>query len=107
IGVVVLLLLNAVTLFILFHMHVDQRDHLKHEGEGPANFIIDRLRLDASQQKQFADLRHDHQDFARKHHDEERKLHDAYFDLLKTDNPDKIKMDSIASLMASQHKELE
>jgi protein CpxP len=107
IGLVLLLLLNAVTLFILFHMHLSQRDHEKHEGEGPANFIVEQLRLDANQQKQFADLRHQHQDFARKTHEEGKKLHDAYFELLKTDNPDKTKADSIATLIAAHQKELE
>jgi len=107
IGLVVLLLLNAVTLFILFHMHLAQKQHADREGEGPANFIVEQLRLDANQQKQFAELRHQHQDFARKTHEEGKKLHDAYFELLKTDDPDKTKVDSIASLMASHQKELE
>jgi len=107
IGIAVLLLLNAVTLFILFHMHFAQKQHADHEGEGPANFIVDQLRLDANQQKQFADLRHHHQDFARKTHEESKKLHDAYFELLKMDNPDNTKVDSIASLMAAHQKESE
>jgi len=107
IGLVALLLLNAVTLFILFHMHLDQRDHEKRQGEGPANFIVDQLRLDENQQKQFADLRREHQDFSRKNHEDEKDLHKAYFDLLKTDSPDKTKVDSIATLMANHHKELE
>lgn len=107
IGIISLLLLNAVTLFILFRVHLDQKDHHPQGGEGPANFIVDQLRLDANQQKQFADLRHEHQDFVRNHHEEEKNLHDAYFNLLKTDHPDKAKVDSIAGLMASHHKELE
>ena len=107
ISIILLLALNAITLFIVFHMHLGQKKHDIHEGEGPANFIIEQLKLDDAQQKQFADLRHQHQDFARTAHEEERKLHDAYFNLLKTDNPDKVKVDSIAALMASHQKELE
>jgi periplasmic protein CpxP/Spy len=106
IGIVGLLLLNAVTLFILFRMQ-GEKDHQGREGGGPANFIVDQLRLDENQQKQFADLRHAHQDFVRKHHGEEKNLHDAYFNLLKTDHPDKTQVDSIAGLMANKHKELE
>lgn len=107
VALIVLLILNAVSLFILFHDHLGKNDHQLHNGEGPANYIIEQLKLDATQQKQFADLRREHQDFTRKFHDEDRKLHDAYFDLLKTDNPDKTKVDSIASLMSVQHKQLE
>ena len=106
VGLVLLLLLNAITLFILFHMHIDQ-GHEEHEGKGPANFIVEQLRLDETQQKQFADLRQQHQDFAKTAHEKEKALHDAYFNLLKTDNPDKAKVDSLATLMAAQHKELE
>ena len=108
IAVIILLLLNAVTLFIVFHDHLDQKKHEEpRRDEGPANYIVDQLRLDAAQQKQFADLRHEHQDFARKHHEEEKELHEAYFNLLKTDQPDKAKVDSIAALMSNNHKELE
>jgi Spy/CpxP family protein refolding chaperone len=106
VGLVLLLLLNAITLFLLIHMHLD-RAHVKHEGEDPANFIIEQLRLDANQQKQFADLRHQHQEFSRTAHEKEKELHDAYFSLLKTDNPDKAKVDSMTTLMAAHHKELE
>ena len=107
VGLILLLVLNAVTLFILFHVHLSQRKHEKNGEGGPANFIIESLKLDVNQQKQFADLRHQHQDFAKGVHEEEKRLHDAYFDLLKTDNPDKTKVDSIATLMAAHQKELE
>ena len=107
IGIIVLLLLNAVTLFLLFRIQLGQKDRPPQRGEGPANFIVDQLKLDANQQQQFADLRREHQGFARKHHEEEKNLHDAYFNLLKTDHPDKARVDSIAGLMASHHKEFE
>ena len=107
IGLVLLLILNAVTLFIVFHMHLGQLKHEKHNDKDPANFIIESLKLDPNQQKQFADLRNQHQEFAKNMHEEDRMLHDAYFDLLKTENPDKAKVDSIASLMAAHQKQLE
>lgn len=106
-GLILLLVLNAVTLFILFHVHLSQRKHEKNGAGGPANFIIESLKLDVTQQKQFADLRHQHQNFTKGVHEEGKRLHDAYFDLLKTDNPDKTKVDSIATLMAAHQKELE
>jgi len=107
VALILLLVLNAVTLFIVFHMHLGQKQHERHNEESPANFIIESLKLDADQQKQFADLRQQHQAFAKNIHEEGKKLHDEYFDLLKTDNPDKTKVDSIATLMAYHQKELE
>jgi protein CpxP len=89
-------------------MHLGQINHDKHVGgDDPSSFIIEQLKLDADQQKQFDELKHQHQDFAKNMHEEEKKLHDAYFALLKTDNPDKTKVDSIASLMAAKQKEME
>jgi protein CpxP len=106
IGIVILLLLNAVTLFILYRMHVNEM-HRPDKGEGPAKYIIDQLGLDAKQQQQFADLRDLHQDSMLKIHDEERRLHDQYFSLLKSNNPDINQVDSIASLMAQNQKRIE
>jgi len=106
-GLLILLALNAVTLFKLFQLPSDQKGRKEHTGEGPADLIIERLKLDAGQQKQFAELRHQHQDFTRNIHEQGKKLHDEYFALLKTDEPDKAKADSIAGLMASHQKELE
>src|SRR5215510_4818343 len=107
VGLILLLVLNAVTLFLLFNMRSGQKEFKQHDKEGPANFIIENLKLDPEQQNQFAALRHQHQEFAKNIHEEGKKLHDTYFDLLKTDTPDKAKVDSIASLMASHQKELE
>ena len=108
IALILLLVLNAVTLFIVFHMHLGQKQReMYNDDKGPANFIVESLKLDADQQKQFADLRHQHQEFARNIHEEGKKLHDEYFDLLKTDNPDKVKVDSIAGLISAHQKQLE
>ena len=103
--IILLLILNAVTLFILFHMHLGQ-PHGVHGGEGPAKYIIEQLKLDTRQQEQFAELRNRHHDFARKSHEEEERLHDLYFSLLKTDDPDKAKVDSVATLIGAQRKAL-
>ena len=106
VGIVILLLLNAATLFILFHTHLNQlHDH--HNGEDPAHYITTQLKFDANQQKQFEDLRNRHHEQTMKFHDEDRELHDLYFNLLKTDHPDKAKVDSVASLIGAQRKNLE
>jgi protein CpxP len=105
IGVVLLFLLNGITLFILYHTHLaNNRGH--HGDKGPAEYIISRLKLDDPQQRQFEVLRDQHQDLARKSREEEEILHDVYFSLLKTDNPDKIKVDSVANLIGEQRKKM-
>jgi periplasmic protein CpxP/Spy len=105
-SVILLLLLNAGTLIYLFMQKTsDQR--LPPGGGGAADFIIEKLKLDAPQQKQFEEMRHQHQDITRRAHEEERRLHDIYFSLLKTDNPDKAKVDSVSSLIAAQRSMIE
>ena len=100
-GVILLLLLNAGTLVYLF-IQKKQEQGPPAGGSGAADFIIEKLKLDATQQKQFEQLRNQHQDITRHARDEERRLHDVYFSLLKTDNPDKAKVDSLTSLIAVQ-----
>ncbi|HSC38415.1 MAG TPA: hypothetical protein VLD19_11100, partial [Chitinophagaceae bacterium] len=53
-------------------------------------------------QQQFAGLRKEHQQAIRAVHEEDRRLHDAYFDLLKTDHPDRAKVDSLALLIGAE-----
>lgn len=105
ISVFVLLLLNAFTLFIVFHMHLAGR-HNPHGGEDPNSFIIKQLKLDEQQQQQFAELRNHHHEIAKAAEDEDKRLHDLYFSMLKTDNPDKSKVDSVANLIGEKRKEL-
>ena len=102
IAVVLLLLLNAGTLVFMFRMHTSHTETSQRRGEGPAAFIIEALQLDAQQQQQFAGLRKEHQQAIRAVHEEDRRLHDAYFDLLKTDHPDRAKVDSLALLIGAE-----
>jgi periplasmic protein CpxP/Spy len=106
IGIVLLLVLNAVTLFILFHMHFGAR-HDEHNGQGPENFIVEQLKLNSKQQDQFAELRREHHDSMRNIRDQQKKLHDEYFTLLKSNDPDQKKVDSLASMMGNEQKQME
>lgn len=107
-SVVLLLLLNAGTLvFMLQRRGVETTDLPRGNGAGPAAFIIQALQLDDKQQEQFTTLRGEHQRITRAIHEEDKRLHDAYFDLLKTDHPDKAQVDSLASLIGAQHKLME
>ena len=98
--VVLLLLLNAGTLIYL--LMEKKHEQVPAPGGGAADFIIEQLKLDAAQQKQFEELRRQHQGIIRPAREEERRLHDIYFSLLKIDNPDKAKADSVTSLIADQ-----
>jgi Spy/CpxP family protein refolding chaperone len=82
------------------------RIHPIHDGgeQGPADYIIKQLKLDDKQQQQFTELRKQHHDRMRKTHEKDKELHDLYFSLLKIDNPDKNKVDSIAILIGEQRK---
>jgi Spy/CpxP family protein refolding chaperone len=104
--VIALLLLNAGTVYFLYRGHPSSPAHAR-PGEGPAQYIISQLKFDDGQQKEFADLRASHQQQSHQIHDEEKRLHDEYFNLLKTDQPDMDKVDSVATLIAQQQKMLE
>lgn len=105
ISVIILLLLNAFTLFIVFHEHLN-KDHGPHGGNDPGKYIINALKLDDQQQQQFDELRRHHHEMTKGLEEQDKQLHDLYFSLLKTDNPDKNKVDSIAVLIGQKRKEL-
>jgi periplasmic protein CpxP/Spy len=107
VSIVLLLVLNAVTLFILFQRHPGN-DHGPRgdRGKGPADYIVKQLKLDAPQQQQFEELRNQHHDFTRDGEREDERLHDLYFSMLKSDNPDKSKVDSVATLIGRQREKL-
>lgn len=106
VSVVLLLLLNIATLAYLFYTRKDT------ERPGPpgrvvADFIIQQLQLDATQQEKFAELSDRHQGILREVHKADRDLHDIYFNLLKTDHPDTKRADSVSMLIADQRSLME
>jgi protein CpxP len=106
ISVVLLLLLNIGTLAYLFSTRKDT-ERPGPPGKAVADFIIKQLQLDAGQQEKFAELRDRHQGILQAAHKEDRRLHDTWFDLLKTDNPDRKKADSVSMLIANQRSVIE
>ena len=104
--VVLLLLLNIGSLAYLF-LSRNKDERIGPQGSGASDFIIEQLQLDATQQQQFFELRKQHRDIMRRTQEEDRRLHDVYFSLLKTDNPDKEKADSVSSLLAAQRSLIE
>lgn len=106
IAVILLLLLNIGTLAYLFRTRNDN-ERPGPPGRAVADFIIKQLQLDEGQQQTFAELRNSHQAALQAAHKEDRRLHDVYFDLLKTDNPDRKKADSVSKLIADQRSIIE
>ncbi|MBL7709698.1 MAG: periplasmic heavy metal sensor [Chitinophagaceae bacterium] len=103
--IILLLLLNLGTLAWLFYSH-NKQEGRRPQG-GAADFIVEQLQLDQQQQEQFFELRRQHRATIRQAQEEDKNLHETYFGLLKTDNPDKKLVDSVAVLMAAQRSHME
>lgn len=103
--IILLLLLNLGTLAWLFFSQ--NKPGGGRPPAGAADFIVEQLQLDQQQQEQFRELRQQHRAIIRKVLEEDKRLHDSYFSLLKTDNPDKRMADSVAALMAEQRSRIE
>jgi Spy/CpxP family protein refolding chaperone len=103
--IILLLLLNLGTLAWLFYSHNKQEG--RRPPGGAADFIVEQLQLDQQQQEQFFELRKQHRATIRQAQEEDKNLHDTYFGLLKTDNPDKKLVDSVAVLLAAQRSRME
>ena len=103
--VISLLVLNFFTLaFIWFHHppgdHFPQRPPV---GE----FLVHELNLNDNQVKLFDELKRAHHEKVEKIQKELHVMHDSYFDLLKSDNVDSTKVNSIADQMSALQKETE
>lgn len=107
VAVVGLLLLNAGLLVFMFTKRPPMGPP-RGEGKGSAaGVIIEKLKLDAQQQLQFAALRKQHRDQMEKIQEEDRESHRNYFELLKQDNPDHQKADSLATLISEHNKQIQ
>lgn len=104
--VVLLVLMNAATLFYLFRMRKPEHPAPPPNG-GPAAYMIEHLKLNTQQQASFAQLRTEHQDALRKARDEDKKLHQSFFALVKSGKPYGPEADSLISQMAAQRKLIE
>jgi Spy/CpxP family protein refolding chaperone len=101
-----LLLLNGGTLAYLL-LRDNKEERPPRPGHNAAEFIISELKLDDQQQQQFGELKAQHRSTIRQAEQEDKRLHDFYFSLLKTENPDKNMVDSVSSLMANQRSIIE
>lgn len=76
-------------------------------GEGPKGIIIERLHLDAEQQKAFEVLITDHRAKTQAFQKATREQHDALFELLKTEPVNTVAADSIMQLISGGQKEID
>ncbi len=106
IAVVLLLLLNATTLYFLFAKKNYKRS--SHGGNRHySEFIIKQLKFDTVQAAQLKQLRDQHKlelDELRK---QDKQLQDAKFTLLKEGVTDSLKIDSVLHLVVANKKQFE
>lgn len=111
IAVIGLLLLNFGILGVMFFgkpshppMHPP---HGGPKGEGPKQIIIERLHLDATQQKDYELLIVDHRSKTDELHEASKELHDKLFSLLKGDTINQRDSDSLILEIANNQKAIE
>jgi len=111
IAVIGLLLLNLGTMGVMM-MHKPMRPphgEMPHPplGEGPKQIIIDRLRLDKLQVKDYELLVAEHQAQTKKLRDASKDLHDELYSLLQTEKINMAASDSIIVEISNNQKAIE
>lgn len=100
--VILLLLLNLGTLAFLFMGRPPGG-----RPNGPAKFLVEALNLDDAQQTQYARLRSAHQQAMASFKERNGTDHRAFFDLLKTGQPDSLRIQQAADSIAADQKQME
>ena len=116
IAVIALFLLNAGMLVFLFISKPLPPPLPHHEAgmplppapglHGPDRLIIESLKLDSNQQKQFEVLKKDHHEKMMKLDEVSKDLHHRFYDLIK-DDASAANADSLASAIGQNRKEIE
>ena len=113
IAVLILIVLN-VALLVVFNVNQGRppfappmRNLPPDSGPGPGKVIVERLKLDESQRREFLNLKHQHQEKVQAIQEESRRLHDELFDLLKEPQMDRAREKAIIDSLGDNRKELE
>ncbi len=110
IAVLVLIVLN-VTLLVVFYVNQGRHPFMqlppRGNEPGPGKVIIERLKLDNEQKKEFGKLKQEHQQKVRAIQEESRRLQDELFGLLKEPQQDSAKVRAIIDSIGNNRKELE
>jgi protein CpxP len=105
-AIVVLFVLNLFTLGYVMFGHRD-KPQFPFGPQGPQGRIEERLKLAPEQQKQFEELKKEHRGPMEILQKNSKDLHDKYFDLLKSDNPNIPARDSLLQVMAKNQSEMD
>ena len=101
---VLLILLNVVIVgFMWFGPHPPRPDR----PGGPGALIIDKLKFDDNQRKQFEELKDEHQKSIRAINDRDHKVHQALFDLIRNGQDSTSASDSLINEIAQNKKQIE
>ncbi|MDP3558203.1 MAG: hypothetical protein Q8T03_12590 [Bacteroidota bacterium] len=107
IAVISLLLINLGILAIMFFKHgPPPMDKMAH-GERPKKIIIERLKFDAEQQKQYEVIITEHKTKTKELTKKSRDLHDDLFSLLINNTIDKTISDSLIQTIANNQKAID
>lgn len=107
IAVISLLLINVGILSIMFFKHGPPPMDKMGRGEGPKKIIIDRLKFDPEQQKQYEEIITEHRSKTRELNKKSRELHDELYSLLVNNTIDKTISDSLIQSIAENQKAID
>ena len=103
--IILLVVLNLATLaFIWFNRPGRERQDDKAQA---ANFLIKELSMNQDQQAQYQKLRQEHRAKLNVLNERDKVLHKHFFDLLVQGSADSVSLESMASAIAANRKEME
>lgn len=105
--VVLLLLLNAVTLFFLIGKKDGNRHRPQNSGRPYSDYITKKLQLDTFQQQELKQLRDEHKKELEQLRKEDKQIQEAKTQLIKNGVADSLVVDSVLSLSAGVKKKYE
>jgi protein CpxP len=105
--VLLLLVLNAVTLFFLLGKKDGHKNKPGGNGRPYSEYLTKQLNLDTIQVAQLKDLRDKHKQELGVLWKEDRELQEAKFVLLKEGSSDSLKLDSLLTLIVANKKKFE
>jgi periplasmic protein CpxP/Spy len=106
-ALLLLVILNAVTLYFLFAKHDGKRPNGREGGRPSVEFISKQLNFDTLQKTQLMKLRDEHKTEIETLRKEDNMLHDSLFSYVKRGTIDSLKIDSITNLIAANKKHFE
>lgn len=107
-ALLLLLVLNAVTLYFLFAKQGGKRPVGRGDGGRPySEFISKQLNFDTTQKAALQKLRDDHKSELDQLRKQDNVLHDSLFAFVKRGQVDSVKVDSITNLIAANRKKFE